>query len=119
MSKYEPIVYGWFDEHNFYGSKSNFDIWDIARTKKNDLHPTMKPIELVEKAINNSSRQGDTILDLFLGSGSTMIASHKNNRICYGTELDEHYADVIVSRMHNAFPDLLIKLNGEEYTWEK
>lgn len=58
MSKYEPIVYGWFNEHNFYGDRSNFDIWDIQRTKKNDLHPTMKPVALVAKAIQNSSKRG-------------------------------------------------------------
>lgn len=58
MSKYEPIVYGWFNEHKFYGDRSNFDIWDIQRTQKNDLHPTMKPVELVAKAIQNSSKQG-------------------------------------------------------------
>ena len=55
MSKYEPIVYGWNKSHNFYGEKSSFDIWDIDRTKKNKLHPTMKPVELIIKAINNSS----------------------------------------------------------------
>lgn len=58
MSKYEPIVYGWFNEHKFYGDRSNFDIWDIQRTQKNDLHPTMKPVALVAKAIQNSSKRG-------------------------------------------------------------
>lgn len=65
MSKYEPIVYGWFDSHLFYGDRSNFDIWDIERTKKNDLHPTMKPVDLVVRAIKNSSKTEDIILDLF------------------------------------------------------
>ena len=70
MSKYEPIVYGWFHEHNFYGDRSNFDIWEIPRTSKNTLHPTMKPIALVSKAVLNSSLQEDIVLDLFGGSGS-------------------------------------------------
>ena len=61
MSKYEPIVYGWFKNHLFYGNRSNFDIWDIERTKKNDLHPTMKPVDLVVQAIKNSSKAEDII----------------------------------------------------------
>ena len=98
MSKYEPIVYGWFQEHNFYGDRSNFDIWDIPRTSKNDLHPTMKPIQLCSKAINNSSQKDDIVLDLFGGSGSTLIACEQLNRRCYTMELDEKYASVIIDR---------------------
>lgn len=98
MSKYEPIVYGWNEEHNFYGGRSNFDIWDVARTKKNDLHPTMKPLELCAKAIKNSSKKGDVILDLFGGSGSTLIASEQLDRSCYMMELDPKYVDVIINR---------------------
>ena len=106
MSRYEPIVYGWFNEHNFYGDRSNFDIWDIKRTSKNDLHPTMKPIPLPAKAIENSSRQGDIVLDLFGGSGSTLIGCEQLNRRCYIMELDEKYATVIIDRW-------------EKYTGEK
>jgi len=98
MSKYEPIVYGWNNNHNFHGSKSNFDIWDIDRTKKNKLHPTMKPVELCVKGIENSSKKNESVLDLFLGSGSTLIACEKTNRNCYGLELDPHYCDVIIKR---------------------
>ena len=106
MSKYEPIVYGWFQEHNFYGDRSNFDIWDIPRTSKNDLHPTMKPIPLPAKAITNSSQPGDIVLDLFGGSGSTLMACEQLNRRCYTMELDEKYASVIIDRW-------------EQYTGEK
>ena len=98
MSKYEPIVYGWINNHNFYGPKGEYDIWEVQRTQHNNLHPTMKPLKLVERAINNSSRLNDTILDLFGGSGSTLIASEQLNRICYMMELDEKYVDVIVNR---------------------
>lgn len=98
MSKYEPIIYGWFNEHLFYGDRSNFDIWEIQRTKKNDLHPTMKPIELCSKAINNSSKKENIVLDLFGGSGSTLIASEQLNRKCYVMELDPKYVDVIINR---------------------
>ena len=98
MSTYEPIVYGWFNEHNFYGDRSNFDIWDIERTKKNDLHPTMKPISLVAHAIDRSSKKEQIVLDLFGGSGSTLIACEQLNRKCYMCELDPHYCDVIRKR---------------------
>ena len=74
------------------------DVWDIDRPKVSDLHPTTKPIELVERAINNSSSPNDVVLDLFLGSGSTLIASEKTGRVCYGMELDPKYADVIIKR---------------------
>ena len=98
MSRYEPIVYGWFNEHKFYGDRSNFDIWNVQRTQKNDLHPTMKPIALCEKAINNSSVKNDNVLDLFGGSGSTLIACEQLNRSCYMMELDPKYVQVIIQR---------------------
>lgn len=101
MSKYEPIMYGWISKHNFYGDKSNFDIWDIQRTQKNEFHPTMKPIELCMKAIKNSSNKGELVLDLFGGSGSTLIASEHSQRKAYLMELDEKYVDVILKRYIN------------------
>jgi len=110
-SKCEHIFYGWIDEHNFYGG-NDYDIWDIARTQKNDLHPTMKPIPLCEKAINNSSKENQIVFDLFLGSGSTMVASQQLKRKCYGMELDPKYCQVIVDRMKKLDPTLIIKKNG-------
>lgn len=110
-SKCEHIFYGWIDEHNWYGG-NDYDIWEITRTQKNDLHPTMKPIPLCEKAINNSSKLNDLVFDLFLGSGSTMVASHQLKRKCYGMELDPKYCDVIVKRMIKLDPSLIIKRNG-------
>jgi DNA modification methylase len=112
-SKCEHIFYGWIDEHNFYGG-NDYDIWDIARTQKNDLHPTMKPIPLCEKAINNSSKENQIVFDLFLGSGSTMVASHQLKRKCYGMELDPKYCQVIIDRMKKLDPSLVIKKNGVE-----
>ena len=116
MSRYEPIFYGWVDEHNFYGGNNGMDIWDIERTKKNELHPTMKPIPLCEKAISDGSKKEDKVLDLFLGSGSTMVASHQLKRKCYGMELDCRYADVIVKRMLKLDKTLNIKKNGIDET---
>ena len=96
--KYEPIAYGYFNNF-FYGKEyAEDDVWNINRTVKNDLHPTMKPIDLITKAIGYSSNSNGIVLDLFLGSGSTLIACEKTNRKCYGMELDPHYCDVIVKR---------------------
>lgn len=111
-SKCEHIFYGWVHEHNWYGG-NDYDIWDIQRTQKNDLHPTMKPIPLCEKAINNSSKEQNIVFDLFLGSGSTMVASHQLKRKCYGMELDPKYCQVIVDRMRKLDPTIVIKRNGQ------
>ena len=114
-SRYEPIVYG-CPENSFYGERyKQEDIWEFQRTLKNDLHPTMKPIPLIENALNNSSKKGMSVLDLFLGSGSTMVASHQLNRKCYGMELDPKYCQVIVDRMRKLDPTIKIKRNGVEY----
>jgi DNA modification methylase len=118
MSRYEPIVYGWFDEHKFYGGRSNFDIWRIDRTKKNDLHPTMKPVALCEQAIVNSSERNGIVLDLFGGSGSTLIACAKLGRIARVMELDPKYADVIVSRWVEYTGNPTIIRNGETIDWK-
>jgi len=98
MSMYEPMFYGWVNNHKFYGGKNGMDIWRIKRTAKNDLHPTMKPVELVEKAVLDGSAINGIVLDLFGGSGSTIIACEKQNRHARLMELDPKYCDVIVSR---------------------
>jgi len=98
MSMYEPMFYGWVNNHKFYGGKNGMDIWRIKRTVKNDLHPTMKPVELVEKAILDGSQINAIVLDLFGGSGTTLIACEKNNRKARLMELDPKYCDVIVRR---------------------
>jgi len=113
-SKCEHIFYGWIEEHNWYGG-NDYDIWDITRTQKNDLHPTMKPIPLCEKAITNSSKENNIVFDLFLGSGSTMVAAHQLNRKCYGMELDPKYCQVIIDRMRKLDPTIKIKKNGVDY----
>ena len=96
--RYEPIVYGQSGS-SFYGERyKQEDVWEFQRTLKKDLHPTMKPIPLIENAIKNSSKKNEIVLDIFLGSGSTLIACEKTNRICYGMELDTKYCDVIIER---------------------
>jgi DNA modification methylase len=94
--------------------KSLSDVWDFGRDRAG-LHPTMKPIELISFAFKNSSKKNDLVLDLFLGSGSTMVASHQLNRKCYGMELDPKYCQVIVDRMQKLDSTLVIKKNGQPY----
>jgi len=98
MSMYEPMFYGGVNSHKFYGGKNGMDIWRIKRTAKNDLHPTMKPADLVEKAITDGSQVNGVVLDLFGGSGTTVIASEKLNRVSRIMELDPKYVDVIINR---------------------
>jgi DNA modification methylase len=92
-------------------NKSLSDVWDFGRDGQG-LHPTMKPIELISFALNNSSSINNLILDLFLGSGSTMVAAHQLQRKCYGMELDPKYCQVIVDRMKKLDPSLVILKNG-------
>jgi len=97
--KHEPILYAWKKIHKFYGKgKFRSSVWDIDKELKCDLHPTMKPVALIENALQNSSKKDDIIVDLFGGSGSTIIACEKLNRKCYMSELDSVYIDVIVER---------------------
>ncbi len=98
--RHEPILYGWKEgsAHYFVDDRTQDTIWEYNKPKNNDLHPTMKPLELVGKAISNSSRKNDKVLDLFGGSGSTLIASDQINRKAFLMELDEKFVDVIVKR---------------------
>ena len=106
--KHEPIMYGWKKgaAHNWHTDRKQSSVWDFDRPFRNPLHPTMKPIELIEYPIECSSKQRQIVLDLFGGSGSTMIACEKTNRHCRMMELDPKYCDVIVQRW-------------EEYTGKK
>jgi DNA modification methylase len=98
--QYEPIWFGWREgaKHYWCGDRDQGDVWEIARPSESEAHPTMKPLALVEKAINNSSSPGDVVLDLFLGSGTTLIAAERTGRVCYGMEISEHYGSVVLAR---------------------
>ncbi|CAJ0719420.1 site-specific DNA-methyltransferase [Ralstonia mannitolilytica] len=98
--QYEPILYGWPEgaQRHWCGDRDQGDVWAIKKPQKNDLHPTMKPVELVERAIRNSSRPGNVVLDPFGGSGTTLIAAEKSGRVARLIELDPKYVDVIVRR---------------------
>jgi DNA modification methylase len=98
--QYEPILYGWKDgsDHYWCGARDQGDVWFFDKPVKNDLHPTMKPVALVERAIRNSSKSRDIVLDPFGGSGSTMIACEKAGRQARLIELDPKYVDTIILR---------------------
>ena len=115
--KHEPILYGWKEgaAHKWYGGRDKQTVFECNKPPRNGEHPTMKPIELCEFYINNSTQNNNIIIDAFLGSGSTMVAAHQLNRKCYGMELDPKYCQVIVDRMHKLDPSLEIKINGKPY----
>ena len=97
---YEPMWYGWREgaKRYFRGGRDQSDVWRIDRPTDSPLHPTTKPLPLIERAIENSSRPGDAVLDIFLGSGSTLIAAERTGRVCYGMELDPHYCSLAIAR---------------------
>jgi DNA modification methylase len=89
-------------------------VWQVNRMKGLQMqHPTQKPLEICERGIKNSTNINELVLDLFLGSGSTMLASHQLKRKCYGMELDPKYCQVIIDRMKKLDPSLVIKRNGK------
>ncbi len=98
--QYEPILYGWPQGRKRYwcGARDQGDVWSIAKPARNDLHPTMKPVALVRRAILNSSKPKAIVLDPFGGSGTTLIACEETNRAARLLELDPRYVDVIVRR---------------------
>lgn len=116
--EYEWIIYWWnkWEKHDFYGGRKQSNVWYFDKPTRNWVHPTMKPVELVGRAIKNSSKQWELVLDLFLGSGTTMVASHQLWRSCYGVELDPKYCKVILERMLALDPSIEISRNGEPYT---
>jgi DNA modification methylase len=101
--QYEPILYGWKDgvDHYWCGARDQGDVWFFDKPAKNDLHPTMKPVALVERAIRNSSKSRDIVLDPFGGSGTTVIAAERAGRRARLIELDPKYVDVVVQRWQN------------------
>jgi site-specific DNA-methyltransferase (adenine-specific) len=116
--KHEPCLYGWKEgaAHYFTDDRTKTTIIHCDKPSKNDVHPTMKPIKLLAPLIENSSKIGELVADGFLGSGSTMVASHQLKRKCYGMELDPKYCQVIVDRMLKLDPSLTIKRNGIKYS---
>lgn len=98
--KHEPCLYGWKDgaSHNWYGDRKQTTVLDFDRPSRNAEHPTMKPIPLFDYQIQNNTKKGDIVLDLFGGSGTTLMACEQSGRTCYINELDPKYVDVIINR---------------------
>lgn len=98
--QYEAMLYGWKNgnKREWHGGRNQSDLWFYDKPTHNTLHPTMKPVELMERAIVNSSRSGDIVLDPFSGSGSTLIACERTGRICRTIELDSKFVDVTIKR---------------------
>ncbi len=115
--KHEPCLYGWKPgaAHNWYTDRKQTTVLEFDRPNRNAEHPTMKPIELIAYQVGNSSKKGDLVCDGFLGSGTTMVASHQLGRKCYGMELDPKYCQVIVDRMMQLDESLKVTVNGKKY----
>jgi DNA modification methylase len=117
--QYEPILYGWKEgsDHYWCGARDQGDVWFFDKPVRNDLHPTMKPVALVERAIRNSSKTRDIVLDPFGGSGSTLIACEKASRHARLIELDPKYVDVIIQRWQE-FSGSAAGLDGDGRTYD-
>ena len=98
--RHEPCLYGWKDgaSHSWYSDRSQSTVLEFDKPAANEDHPTMKPVGLMAYLIQNSTKRGDTVLDVFGGSGSTLIACEETGRRCLTMELDPHYCDVIIAR---------------------
>lgn len=112
---YDNIYYGWTPDanHKRPPDRKQDTIWEIPKVSHNTVHPTMKPVDLILRSIYNSTKQGDKVLDMFTGSGSTLIAAEQSKRKAFCVELDPHYADVICKRFQE-HTGIMPKRNGEE-----
>lgn len=112
--KHEPIIYGWKinGTHSFYGGGDfKVSVWDFPKPQQSKLHPTMKPVALFANCIKDTTKDGDVVLDLFGGSGTTLIACEQLNRACRMMEIDEHYCDVIIARWEKLTGQVAERLN--------
>lgn len=114
--KHEPCLYGWASggSHSWYSDRKQTTILNFDRPTVNKEHPTMKPVALFDYQIKNSSKQGDCILDLFGGSGTTLIACEQNEREAYLMELDSRYVDVIIARWEAFTGEVAVKISGND-----
>lgn len=141
-ARHEFIMYGWLGRHRFYGGDAQTTVLEYPKPQRNDLHPTMKPVELCADLIMHGTKRGGILLDGdagrgearfdgeltaeeralivqdgFLGSGTTLMACQRTGRACYGSELDPKYCDVIIERWTSATGKDKIKINGEKVIW--
>lgn len=115
IPNFEPCIYAFKKGKSpqWFGASDEKSVWELKKDSRNEYHPTQKPVELPERAMKNSSKIGDIVLDLFGGSGSTMVAANQLNRKARLMEFDPKYCQVIVDRMAKLDPSLTIKRNGE------
>jgi len=112
--QHEPILYGWKPgSHLFYGGRNLTTIWKVDRPMASREHPTMKPVALVAQAVKNSTKGEDIVLDLFLGSGTTLIACEQLGRTCYGMEISPQYCQVIIDRWERLTGQKAEKVDGD------
>lgn len=116
--QHEPVLYGFLQngKHPWFSDRKQTTIWNFKKPKRNENHPTSKPLDLLSYPIGNSTQENAIVLDTFGGSGSTMMACQQMNRVCYSMELDEKYASVILRRaVENGVPqeDIFVERNGE------
>jgi len=113
--QHEPIFYTWTkSHHNFRHGDYRSTNWKYDKPRKCDLHPTMKPVELVANAIRDGSEEGMIVLDAFCGSGTTIIAAEQTNRQARCMELDPHYVDVIIKRWENFTGEKAVLIHDPE-----
>ncbi len=121
--RHEPILFGWKKggKHHWYSDRKQSTVWEYNKPLKNELHPTMKPVALIAYAIKNSSMSNCIVLDPFGGSGTTLVACEQTNRICFMSELDEKYTDVIVKRYIELAGSEGVSLirEGKEYSFDE
>ncbi len=110
--QHEPILYGWVPgaAHRWHSDRRQSTVWQFDKPNRNGIHPTMKPIPLIAYPIQNSSQPRNIVIDFFSGSGSTLIACEKNDRICRAAEIDPKYVDASVRRYRQMFPNNCITL---------
>ncbi len=122
---HEPILFGWNKKgkHEWYAGRAEKTVWQFNKPKKNENHPTSKPIDLLSYPIQNSSRANGIVLDLFGGSGSTLIACEQTDRICYMAEVDDKYASVILRRYvefkSGDSSDVFVERDGKKIPYKK
>lgn len=111
---HEPCLYGWKKgaSHRWFSDRKQVTVIDFNRPRRSEEHPTMKPVGLFAYLIQNSTKEGDSVLDTFGGSGTTLIACEQLHRRCYMMELDPHYCDVIISRWEKLTGKEAVKVNG-------
>jgi len=122
--QHEPCLFGWLKDgkHQWYSDRKQTTIWEFEKPKKNDVHPTMKPIPLIAYCIMNSSMSNTLVLDPFLGSGTTMMACEQSERTCYGLELDPKYCDVIINRyieLTGSSEGITVERDGKTYNFDE